>query len=39
MTNLLGSNPDATLYNSKVAELESCFREWLKQIHSRDIQN
>jgi len=29
MNNLLGENPDADMYEAKVAELEYCFVEWL----------
>ncbi len=31
LKNLLASNPESENYASKVAELESCFREWTKQ--------
>ncbi|NQU53035.1 MAG: sulfatase-like hydrolase/transferase [Bacteroidetes bacterium] len=31
LKNLLGSNPEYKNYASKVAELESCFQEWIKR--------
>ena len=31
LKNLLGSHPESKNYTSKVAELESCFREWTKR--------
>ncbi len=38
MNNLLGNNPDAYKYKAKVAELETCFQEWMARTgnsHSR----
>ncbi|MFC2116619.1 hypothetical protein ACFLTU_09090, partial [Bacteroidota bacterium] len=29
LNNLLGNNPDSEKYDSKVKELEACFREWM----------
>jgi len=39
MDNLLGNNPDASLYDSKVAELENCFFEWLMEIRGNPVSN
>ncbi|MCF8378459.1 MAG: sulfatase-like hydrolase/transferase [Bacteroidales bacterium] len=36
LNNLLGNNPDANIYEDKVAELEYCFIEWL--MKSRRIE-
>ena len=39
MKNLLGKNPDSSGYNSRVEELESCFREWKRRTSAKKLQN